>query len=327
MDQQALDEFIERARSLRRKEELDRITAGLLDGFESAGVRCLVLKGPALARLLYRDDEVRSYGDIDLLVGPKDVTGARDVLSASGFNRADEVFGIDDVAGIQYSEIWARRGKDSPLWIDLHRSISGCEASDEIVWSALSATRKPIDLGGREAWVPGIPALALHLALHAAQHGPSDGKAMADLARGLERWGREIWRAAARLAAELEALGSFAAGLRLQPAGAELAGELELPRADELEWKIRNRESRPRGTFHLNAMAEAQGFRQRLNVLRRSLIPPHDWMIRQFRWAERSRAHLLMAYVVHVLRAPAWALQARRFLRRAKSASSLGAPD
>ena len=322
MDPSAIDDFIERVRGLRRREELDLAAVVVLDAFDAAGVQFLLLKGPSLARLLYAEHEHRGYSDIDLLIAPDDLAEARRTLAGLGYGKSSSQFGIDDVAGIQHSEQWGQRGETGPLWIDLHWSLGGCEAPDPAVWDALARRSTSIDHAGREVAVLGLSALAFHLALHAAQHGSSDRKAMGDLARGLERWGIEIWSSAAAVADETGATQTFAAGLRLLPVGAALASGLGLPPANGVAWEIRHRQSRPRGTFHLEAFAEARGMRARANVLRRSLIPTREWIRWEIPWAARGRLALLAAYAWHILRTPAWALRAWRFRRGARRAGS-----
>jgi hypothetical protein len=143
---------------------------------------------------------------------------------------------------------------------------------------------------------------------------------MGDLARGVERWPLEVWRSAARIADELGATTLFAAGLRLLPSGVAIAVELALPETAELDWEILHREARPRGAFHLQALAQARGWREHASVLRRSLIPSREWIIWEFPSAAGGTLRLLAAYVWHLLRAPAWAARAWRFRRRARRA-------
>ncbi len=127
----ALDEFIERSRDVDRRVELDSAAAAVLEGFEAAGVRSLLLKGPVLARVLYTEDEQRGYLDIDLLVSPEDLAAARAVLTALGYGQADEAFAVEHVTGVVHGELWTQRGKGGPLWVDLHARLGGCRAPDE----------------------------------------------------------------------------------------------------------------------------------------------------------------------------------------------------
>ena len=55
----------------------------------AAGIRTVLLKGPAFARLLYRDSRSRGYSDVDLLVDPAAVQRAEQILAAVEFRRFD----------------------------------------------------------------------------------------------------------------------------------------------------------------------------------------------------------------------------------------------
>src|SRR5687768_14387726 len=173
-----LDEFVVRARGEGRRDELDRSAVAALEAFERAGIEVVLLKGPVLAQRLYAEGEIRGYSDVDLLVRRRDLASAGEALTELGYMKMDdEVFGLDDVAGIQHSEQWVRiRESHSPLLIDLHWKLDGCEAPDDLVWEALVAGRDTLAVGGRAAAVLGDDGLALHVALHAAQHGPGDAK-------------------------------------------------------------------------------------------------------------------------------------------------------
>lgn len=316
-----LGDFAARAREQLRREELDSATIAALTALGSAGVDAVVLKGPALARRLYVEGEARGYSDIDLLVPRAKLSSAQEALGKLGYIWAHEVFGIDDVAGIEHSQVWARAGEGgAPLLIDLHWRLDRCEAPDDVVWAALAARRSSMELRGEEVAVLSDDGLALHVAIHAAQHGPDDAKAIGDLARGIERWPHDVWHLAAQLAEAVQAVPAFAAGLRLLPDGAELATKLGLPPTPELDWEIQHRDVRPRGTFHIQALAEARGIRERANVLRRSLFPTRRWIEREYSSALGGRVPLLRAYARHLARAPRWAARAVRYVLRARRA-------
>jgi hypothetical protein len=322
MDHPALDDFVARAHKQDRRDELDEGAVAALDAIGSAGAEALLLKGPALAQRLYAKGETRGYTDIDLLVPPRHLTRARQALIALGYGRPEECLGIVDVAGIQHSETWAGRPKPNvALWLDLHWRLSGCEAPGDFAWDQLAEGRGWIELAGRQVPILGDHGLALHLALHVAQDVGRNTKTIGDLVRGIERWPVEVWRDAAQLAESVEATPAFAAGLRVIPKGAELASRLNLARTPEFDWEIRHADERPRGTFHLEAVVSAQGTRNRLGVLRRSLIPTARWIRSQFPWA-RGRLLLIVAYACHIARAPVWAARAIRFRRARRSSRS-----
>jgi hypothetical protein len=315
-----LEEFAVRASTAARTSRLDAAAAEALEACAAVGVEPLLLKGAALARTLYRSDETRGYFDIDLLVSPEDLSVAGRVLDGLGYRNVTALQGVEDIAGSVHAQMWSCLLPEmGNLTIDLHWRLDGCEAPPEIIWAVLNAEHTVIEVGGRHVRTLGRPGLALHLALHTAQHGPDDVKAVADLNRGLERWSPEVWLQAAKLARELRAAEAFAAGLRLVPGGDLVVRRLQLPSGDAVLHELAHRGGRPRGTFHLQAFTEARGLRERLKLLRRSLVPSRAWIEWEHPEAANSRLRLFAAYCAHILRAPAWAATAWRFRRRMRS--------
>jgi hypothetical protein len=301
-------------------ERLDAAAAEALDAFEGADVDALLLKGRALAVLLYSAGERRRYLDVDLLVAPGRLEAAENALARLGYANLSIGHGIDDLGGVVHGQTWMRAADE--IAIDLHAWLPGAQASPEIAWEALLARRAWIEVGGRRAAALDRAGQAMQLATHAAQHGPAFMKHTDELALALARWPAEVWVSAAALAHRIAATEAFAAGLRLVPEGRELASRIALPSTAELDWTIRHRCTRPRGTFHVRAVAEADNWRQRLEILRRSVFPNRTWIAQQHGWArDGGLTRLAAAYVLHLARAPLWAARAELFLWRARRAA------
>ena len=62
-----------------------RELARILTGFERAQVKAIPYKGPTLAQLVYGDLGLRSFSDLDFLVGPVDLERARQTLVDLGY--------------------------------------------------------------------------------------------------------------------------------------------------------------------------------------------------------------------------------------------------
>lgn len=87
----------------------------LLEQLAQAGITAIVMKGTALAYLLYRDPAARRRGDTDLLVRPGDLAAARRVLARAGCRRGD------DPHGLNFQETWLIDcGAGMVHTIDLH---------------------------------------------------------------------------------------------------------------------------------------------------------------------------------------------------------------
>ncbi len=296
---------------------LESAAVELIERLECAGLAVLLLKGPVLSARLYHAGEHRACTDVDVLLAPGSRAAAGRVLAGLGYVNLSERRGIDETLGVLSAETWFR---PYGVPVDLHWRLPGCDAPPQDAWERLYDGRQAIVLGGRSVSALGLPALALHVAMHAAQHGTEDLKAMADLARGVERWTLDDWRSATLLAAAIQATEALAAGLRLLAHGAALADELRLPSGRRLTWEVEHRQARPRGTAHLDALVGAGGARGRLGVLRRSLLPTRAWIAWEYS-TRGSRARLLAGYLKHLLRAPGWAARAWRY-RRSEAAAA-----
>jgi hypothetical protein len=268
----------------------DRLTASLTERLEADGVPVIVLKGPAIANWLYRDQDVRTYGDADLLVPPDRWDQAIAILRELGFDDGLALLAHPRMESIA-SYAWVR-GEEQ---IDLHSTIWGAEAPPARTWQVLSAHTVKMNIGGRHLDVLAPGARAMHVALHAAQHGYDDGKPVLDLRLALELLPIELWREAANVAAEINAVGGFATGLRMLPEGQILAAKLGVQRETTVDAVLRHEHVPVAQGFE--QLARTPSLRGKLGVLRREFLPTVHFM----RWwsplARRGKVGLVAAYI------------------------------
>lgn len=255
----------------------------------------MLLKGPVIAHWLYGDGTPRPYVDTDVLVSPRDFARAGDALAAIGFST--HVDDTDTPGWRQVAHHWLRRRDGAN--VDLHRTLVGVGSGDAELWDVLSADTEPVDVRGTPARTLSVPARALHLSLHAAQHGTRSGKHLDDLERGLERTEPEVWIAARALAERLSAVGAFATGLRLTPAGSLLADELALPAARSVETTLLAG-TPVAGALGWHYLVSARGLVPRLKIAARKTIPTPRFMRAWTPLARRGVLGLAAAYVARV---------------------------
>ena len=303
------DPVVEVAHSLKA----DRTTCEILDVFGSAGIRSLLLKGPAIARWLYDNEGERPYRDSDLLVQTRLVEVAEDLLAEIGFEHAP----LDDLPHDRpwHAHAWVRHSDNAG--VDLHRSLIGIAVSPDEAWSVLSEETEQMDLLGSEVEVLAPAARTLHVALHAAQDGRRLSKPIEDLRRALSRVDFPIWEQAALLAARLDALSAFVAGLRLEPEGQKLLERLDVHTKVSMEDALRA-EGAPQLALSLEWLTHAPGVKEKLLFLARRVVPPPTFMRAWSSMARRGRLGLLLAYLWR----PVWSLlqigPALRSWRRAR---------
>ena len=282
----------------------------VIPALAEAGVRAIVLKGPAIRQWLYPPSEPRAAVDLDILVAPSDFERTEDILRDLGF--AAEMTGWSTEAhGLSRPDGGA---------IDLHRSLPTVGAEPETAWKLLSANTAPLLVAGIETECLAIPARALHLSLHAAQH-PEQRRPEEDLERGLAILDIPTWREAATLAQELRATAPFAAGLRRTERGSEVAAALGLPASGGSGSTLGLRGP----VVTLAGISRAGGWRERLRLAAWHAAPPPAYLRSWSRLARHGRLGLALAYLLRpfvlvsrLLPAGRDYLRARRALGRAR---------
>jgi hypothetical protein len=271
---------------------IERRLLGLAEAFEAAGVRPLVLKGPALAHTMYPDPSWRVFGDLDLLVPTSSWRRALDVLAGLGFERRlpEPRPGFDERFGKA-----AVHANGDGMEIDLHRTLVigpfGLWARPEELFRRAAT----FELGGRMLGRLDDTAILLHACMHAslgwrppllwtlrdvaqvAWSGRIDWEELADLAR---RW-------------RLRAVVSHA----LRTASETLEVSLPVEAASLLGAKSRRRERRAlesyvtdrrgRGGTELATLQAIPGLRGKAAYLRMLLFPGRDFLAARGRGSVR----------------------------------------
>lgn len=292
---------------------LDALAVEVSEMLAAGGVRAILLKGSSLTGWLYADGPSRFSCDVDLLVAPAAFTQAETILAAAGFEA--QVPWRDD----RTARHWRR--EPSVFEVDLHRSIVGVGVAPDRAWSTLCAHTEqlPVQRGALEVLEPA--ARCLLLALHALKHQHARGQPLEDLERGLELLPEDLWGVAAALATTLDSAPAFAAGLRLTPAGAALAGRLALSHRTTPEVALLLR--RPPGSVALNRLVGLRGLRAKAAFGARRAFPERETMRQMDPLARRGGVGLAAAYarraawlVAHAVPAVASVVAARRQTRR-----------
>jgi Uncharacterised nucleotidyltransferase len=270
---------------------VDTVAAQVVDALRHAQVHSILLRGPAIAAWLYPNGEPRGYRDVDLLVEPQGFEAAETVLGKLGFVHRQAGFAPGEA--VDHAGEWIS-GR-SRVVVDLHRGLEGVGADLRELWQALAADARQLEVAGVPIEVPGEPALALIVTLHAAQHGLEWGK-LTELRRAIERSRFETWDEAAGLAARLQAVPGFAAGLRLLPEGAGVAERLGLPHGGDRETRLRAASAHSTAIGFARLVA-AQGIRAKLAIVWRKLVPTPAFMRHWLPLARRGPLGMALAYL------------------------------
>jgi hypothetical protein len=286
---------------------LDVKGADIRQALRAAGVRTVLLKGAAFARLLYPDPGLRGYTDVDLLVDPDVVGRAERVLADRGFRRFDEEApvrqtdpAVGEAVGAQgasHSVAWAR-DRDSFV-VDLHDSLPQVGVPEDVVWQQITRHLDVLDIGGLPTEILDRPATALLVALHAAHHGPNWPSATRDLAGAVETFEIGCWEAARDLAVTLRAEIPMGVGLGLCAGGRAIAHRLSL-RTEPSSAHLLLWAGAPWSASVIEALTGQPDLRTKATLIRRILWPTPAALRRGSALARRGRPGLLAAYVLRL---------------------------
>jgi hypothetical protein len=309
----SVERLDERYSQLAHNFAVDALTAEVAGAFGREGIETLVLKGPVLAKWLY-PDEVRTYADSDLIVAPENRAHAVGVLERLGF--VEHCPWMPTPLALEPCAHFNRDG----IVVDLHTQLSGLDGDPDTVWDSLAASADRQVIAGVELRVPDRDTVLLHVVLHAAQHSNvGGGKPLEDLRRALAHVEESQWSSTLELARAYQGVPAFAAGLRLQPEGEELAQRLDLGEVRSLQYELL-REDVIAEELHALLCADAR-IKRKLAIVATRSFPRPDYM----RWwsplARRGKRGLAGAYLWRAIWVIGQTLGAIHTLRRIRRAN------
>ena len=194
--------------TLRLNAELFR----LLDQFRSQGIGAVVTKGPVLAVQAYSDPAMRSYGDLDLLVGQRDIRRATEVMITAGYAPAVPLSAID-AGKIPGQYLFTR--PDSKLIVELHNDLTLRYFPRRLPLEEFFARQILVRVDAHD-----VPALSVEdelvlICIHGAKHFWERLMWIADVAALVSRQTGIDWKRVADSARTVGAERMLHAGLRL----------------------------------------------------------------------------------------------------------------
>jgi Uncharacterised nucleotidyltransferase len=250
---------------------------------EEAGIRPVILKGPALAHTIYPDPSLRSFGDLDLLVRTEDWRSTCDVLAADGYRRGlpEPHAGFDE----RFGKAAVHRNGDG-IELDLHRTLVLGPFGLWLHPDELFDHAVPFQLGGRQLLRLDDVDRLIHACLHASlgfrweQLWTVRDVAQCALAPGLdweeleERAGR--WRVRAVVAHALRTASDLIK-VRL-PDGASEILEYRAPRTERRALETFLTERRDRGGTAISTLRAIPGVRGKAAYIRALAFPDREFL-------------------------------------------------
>ena len=288
----------------------------LLDALAAGGVDTLVMKGAALAHLIYDAPHLRVRVDTDLLIRRDQLEAAERVLEAQGWRRPPE-------SDFELAAAQRHYEKPAPgsrrLHLDVHWRIANPRTfSDALSFDDIRARAVPVPALGRAARAPGTVDALFLACLHRVAHHDDEVDLLWlwDIHLLVSRLSRDEEEAFVALAVRTAMTGVCARGLDLAAsafaasAAAAMAPRLRAAGDGRSEPASRFLDGvRPIDTLRAD-LASVAGWRMALRLLGERVAPSRRYMRARYpRW---PRALLWLAYVDRVVRGtPRWFLRSR----------------
>ena len=188
-----------------RNAALFRVLKSALEAFSAERMRVIVLKGAALAELVYPDRALRPMADIDLLIREEDLEEAERRLRSIGYEAAHDPQTKEELKRRHHHWVFRSvRPGAGDIPIELHWNLDppGRPAAWDI--PALFDRAEAAPIAGADALVLGPEDFLLHLCVHLCRHRFNGGViALCDIAAAISRPGKRLldWTRFERLAA------------------------------------------------------------------------------------------------------------------------------
>lgn len=143
------------------------ILADILDAFDAVSIRVLVLKGSALAHILYPSPALRPVSDIDLLVDPRQAGHAQSLLRSLGFDAAEQPTDRRFVGHHHLPPATLLRDGRF-VQVEIHTDALSADTGS-LTLDRNYGRRQAFTVGGRTAYAFGHADMLHHLARHAAE--------------------------------------------------------------------------------------------------------------------------------------------------------------
>jgi hypothetical protein len=138
--------------------------AEILTAYQAAGIEALVLKGAALAHLVYPEPGLRPMGDLDLLVKKAEARRAQQVLAELGFNAP--LPGPDDNLPGKHLAAATRHSQGLLTSVELHHNLFNIGTPASLELDELVAPPRPFALEGQTAYTLPYEEMLWHLCQH-----------------------------------------------------------------------------------------------------------------------------------------------------------------
>lgn len=140
-----------------------------LDRLEGEEIKTVVLKGSALVHTIYRDESLRTFTDIDLLIPRSRLEAAKSVMESLGYRLATGIYPVADELNEEHGCEWTYVNEDGVI-IEMHWDLLDRQSPFTIDPAELIERAVPFLLEGRPVQALTVEDELVHLCIHQFKH-------------------------------------------------------------------------------------------------------------------------------------------------------------
>lgn len=153
-------------RNIRMSQEVGKV----LKAFNDVGVETIVLKGPALAQIVYKNPALRPFSDIDLLIKKGDLHKTKECLERLGYTAPANSISQRFYAGYHFNLSFVKKDKLS-IPIEIHWDVVDSFKSYSHDISEIWDTACPVQISNSRTLGLSPETLLIYLCVHLDMHG------------------------------------------------------------------------------------------------------------------------------------------------------------
>ena len=279
----------------------------ILTSFQRSDIHAIILKGAALAEILYPDISLRPFVDIDLLIRDQDMPKAKDELQHFGYvENVTKEFHQGYRREFDKHFAYSKSGH-IPVYVELHTSLLSFVNAQKLVADGLWERAVVAQIGEVHGLVLSAEDMVLHLCMHIFNHYLSTKLIWSyDVALMLLKHGKSIdWNLLKKRA---RALGVYrVVGLALDQVSQRL--DVPVPQ-DAVSWLKSSRLSFIEKLFIINRaglmiwrytlrLRLAKSMKAKLMLVGGQLFPSRDYIMRMY--SISNRWLVFFGYCCHLI--------------------------
>ena len=138
--------------------------------FDKHNVKLVILKGPALEKIIYKNSGARFFGDLDFLIAPEDIIKIDKILKNDGYIHNEENLSSDELLKTAESEFHLPAYNKEDLQVEIHHFGADWNLNSDVDYESIYNRASKFKINKESVWIPGLIDLFIWTCIHLEHH-------------------------------------------------------------------------------------------------------------------------------------------------------------